>query len=94
MFIGKHHWLRWESSWNSTRVSVVGRLAERLCRKVKVMMRKAIEKGDKGVEAPRISKPLICSQGVNEADYPPIGYQGYMPPGYAYRLDPSHDGSS
>ncbi|GJW48482.1 hypothetical protein Tco_0080128 [Tanacetum coccineum] len=52
------------------------------------------EGGNKGVEAPRISKPLICSQGVNEVDYPPVGYQGYMPPGYAYHLDPSHDGSS
>ncbi|GJV13187.1 hypothetical protein Tco_1354728 [Tanacetum coccineum] len=29
-----------------------------------------------------------------EADYPPYGYHGYMPPGYAYRLGPSHDGSS
>ncbi|GJR69391.1 hypothetical protein Tco_0015456 [Tanacetum coccineum] len=29
-----------------------------------------------------------------EADYPPIGYQGYMPPGYAYRPDPLHDRSS
>ncbi|GJS83885.1 hypothetical protein Tco_0750426 [Tanacetum coccineum] len=29
-----------------------------------------------------------------KVDYPPVGYQGYMPPGYAYRLDPSHDGSS
>ncbi|GJX61510.1 hypothetical protein Tco_0294410 [Tanacetum coccineum] len=26
-----------------------------------------------------------------EANYPPIGYQGYMPPGYEYRLDPSQD---
>ncbi|GJZ16908.1 hypothetical protein Tco_0553031 [Tanacetum coccineum] len=29
-----------------------------------------------------------------EADYPPYGYYGHMPPGYAYRPDPSHDGSS
>ncbi|GKB87027.1 hypothetical protein Tco_0959299 [Tanacetum coccineum] len=29
-----------------------------------------------------------------EADYPPYGYHGHMPPGFAYRPDPSHDGSS
>ncbi|GKA58649.1 hypothetical protein Tco_0757962 [Tanacetum coccineum] len=29
-----------------------------------------------------------------EADYPPYGYHGLMPPGYAYRPGPSHDGSS
>ncbi|GJT44552.1 hypothetical protein Tco_0953267 [Tanacetum coccineum] len=29
-----------------------------------------------------------------EADYPPYGYHGHMPPGYTYRPDPSHDGSS
>nr|GEV04357.1 hypothetical protein [Tanacetum cinerariifolium] len=29
-----------------------------------------------------------------EADYPPYGYHGCMPPGYAYHLGPSHDGSS
>ncbi|GJV10286.1 hypothetical protein Tco_1351827 [Tanacetum coccineum] len=29
-----------------------------------------------------------------EADYPPYGYHRHMPPGYAYRPDPSHDGSS
>ncbi|GJS22424.1 hypothetical protein Tco_0451056 [Tanacetum coccineum] len=28
-----------------------------------------------------------------EADYPPYGYHRHMPPGYAYRPDPSHDGS-
>ncbi|GKC56214.1 hypothetical protein Tco_1083812, partial [Tanacetum coccineum] len=31
-----------ESSWNSTRVSVVGRLPERLWKKVKVKIRKAM----------------------------------------------------
>ncbi|GKB11352.1 hypothetical protein Tco_0845275, partial [Tanacetum coccineum] len=29
-----------------------------------------------------------------EADYPPYGYHGHMPPGYTYRPDPSQDGSS
>nr|GEU53155.1 retrovirus-related Pol polyprotein from transposon TNT 1-94 [Tanacetum cinerariifolium] len=29
-----------------------------------------------------------------EADYPPRGYHGHMPLGYAYRPGPSHDGSS
>ncbi|GJQ98001.1 hypothetical protein Tco_0009140 [Tanacetum coccineum] len=29
-----------------------------------------------------------------EANYPPYGYHGHMPPGYSYRPDPSHDGSS
>ncbi|GJY51503.1 zinc finger, CCHC-type containing protein [Tanacetum coccineum] len=28
-----------------------------------------------------------------EADYPPVGYQGYMPPSYEYRPDPSQDDS-
>ncbi|GKB83972.1 hypothetical protein Tco_0950867 [Tanacetum coccineum] len=28
-----------------------------------------------------------------EADYPPVGYQGYMPPGYEYRLGLSQDDS-
>ncbi|GJY29308.1 hypothetical protein Tco_0405075 [Tanacetum coccineum] len=37
--------LGWESSWNYTRVSVVSRLPKRLWRKVKVMMRNAMEKG-------------------------------------------------
>ncbi|GJT71466.1 hypothetical protein Tco_1030752 [Tanacetum coccineum] len=27
-----------------------------------------------------------------EANYPPYGYHGHMPPGYAYRPGPSHDG--
>nr|GEV06702.1 zinc finger, CCHC-type [Tanacetum cinerariifolium] len=30
----------------------------------------------------------------HEADYTSYGYHGYMPPGYAYRHGPSHDGSS
>ncbi|GKB35454.1 hypothetical protein Tco_0880396 [Tanacetum coccineum] len=34
------------------------------------------------------------SAKICEADYPPYGYHGLMPPGYAYRPDPSHDGSS
>ncbi|GJX14296.1 hypothetical protein Tco_0206054 [Tanacetum coccineum] len=29
-----------------------------------------------------------------EADYPLYGYHGHMPPGYAYRPNPSQDGSS
>ncbi|GJR80062.1 hypothetical protein Tco_0150847 [Tanacetum coccineum] len=29
-----------------------------------------------------------------KADYPPFGYHGPMPPGYAYRPYPSHDSSS
>ncbi|GKD43636.1 hypothetical protein Tco_1268281 [Tanacetum coccineum] len=29
-----------------------------------------------------------------EADYPPYGYQGHMPPGYTYRPYPPQDGSS
>ncbi|GKC35725.1 hypothetical protein Tco_1048109, partial [Tanacetum coccineum] len=29
-----------------------------------------------------------------EADYPLYGYHSHMPPGYTYRPDPSHDGSS
>nr|GEW44981.1 hypothetical protein [Tanacetum cinerariifolium] len=29
-----------------------------------------------------------------EADYPPYGYHGQMPPGYTYRPYPSQDGSS
>nr|GEU98862.1 retrotransposon Orf1 [Tanacetum cinerariifolium] len=29
-----------------------------------------------------------------KAGYPPCGYHGHMPPGYAYRPGPSHDGSS
>nr|GEV79819.1 putative retrotransposon Orf1 [Tanacetum cinerariifolium] len=28
-----------------------------------------------------------------EADYPPVGYQGYMPPGYEYHPGPSQDES-
>ncbi|GKD40301.1 hypothetical protein Tco_1260508 [Tanacetum coccineum] len=28
-----------------------------------------------------------------EADYPPVGYQGYMPTGYEYRPGPSQDDS-
>nr|GFC01150.1 hypothetical protein [Tanacetum cinerariifolium] len=32
------------------------------------------------------------SQGY-EADYPPVGYQGYMPSGYEYLPDPSQDDS-
>ncbi|GKG03589.1 hypothetical protein Tco_0311225 [Tanacetum coccineum] len=29
-----------------------------------------------------------------EANYPPYGYQGHMPPGYTYRPYPPQDGSS
>ncbi|GKF26727.1 hypothetical protein Tco_0082621, partial [Tanacetum coccineum] len=29
-----------------------------------------------------------------EADYPPIGYTGHMPPGYDYCYDTAPDGSS
>ncbi|GJX19140.1 hypothetical protein Tco_0221817 [Tanacetum coccineum] len=50
------------------------------------------KRGNKGVEG---SADIYrnMSQGY-DADYPPVDYQGYMPPGYAYRPDPSHDGSS
>ncbi|GJS71780.1 retrotransposon ORF1 [Tanacetum coccineum] len=52
----KHHWLKWELSWNSTKVSDFGWLLERLWRKVEVMMRKAMEKGEtKELGASRIS---------------------------------------
>ncbi|GJR54816.1 zinc finger, CCHC-type containing protein [Tanacetum coccineum] len=40
----KRHWIKWESSWSSTRVSVVGQLPKGLLREIKVMMRKVIEK--------------------------------------------------
>ncbi|GKF47031.1 hypothetical protein Tco_0136833 [Tanacetum coccineum] len=32
-------------------------------------------------------------RNMSQADYPPIGYQGYMPPGYEYRPVPFHDDS-
>ncbi|GKC36635.1 hypothetical protein Tco_1049019 [Tanacetum coccineum] len=52
----KTSFVKMELSWNSTRVSVVGRRLERLRRRVEVMMRKAMEKGEtKELGAPQTS---------------------------------------